>query len=345
MKNTIAACITAAVGLCLSAGSVLAQLTPDRTYYGINRAAPFTVKMPEGGQGGMRIDLYEFGKDKPASTAAVVPGGVDMAALFPDLWKTQTPKVMAAQLVVGEEKVGPPVILQPLLDPPSAVLYNSQSQQVLGRDPTTGRYNFDPRAGQVMFVADNNMNSGVRAYVLKNVVFETSKGDIEFALRPDMAPNTVWNFQELVRGGFYTDIIFHRIIPRLGNGHPFVVQGGDPTGTGGGGPGYNIDLEPSTLPHDFGVLSMARSAEPNTNGSQVFICLSREGTNFLDNNYCSFAQAVKGTETITALGSVEVQGDRPKEPPVLKNAKLVDAPAYAGLQPAVKRPEAAKPAR
>lgn len=102
------------------------------------------------------------------------------------------------------------------------------------------------------------MYSGVREYVEKHIVWDASEGEIEFQLRPDQAPNTCWNYMQLVGGGFYTDIIFHRIINRLpSNGKRFVAQVGDPTSTGGGGPGYFVDLEASRLPHDFGVLSMA----------------------------------------------------------------------------------------
>src|SRR5258708_35830605 len=119
---------------------------------------------------------------------------------------------------------------------------------------------------------------------------ETSLGDIELAMRPDEAPNTVWNFLTLCAGGFYTDIIFHRIkAVNPATRSPFVIQAGDPlqrkdvpaeaTGAGEGGPGYWINLEPSKLPHDFGVVSMARKSDgslPNLAGSQFFISLSRK---------------------------------------------------------------------
>src|SRR5262249_45879024 len=128
------------------------------------------------------------------------------------------------------------------------------------------------------------------------VVLETSLGGVEFRMRPDEAPNTVWNFLALCRGGFYTDVQFHRvkaISPH--NGAPFVVQSGDPIfghasqGVGWGGPGYLVNLEQSHLAHDFGVLSMARlEDQPNSAGSQFFICLSREGTVQLDGRFAAF---------------------------------------------------------
>ncbi|RMH14560.1 MAG: peptidylprolyl isomerase [Planctomycetota bacterium] len=169
--------------------------------------------------------------------------------------------------------------------------------------------------------------SGIRAYVDRRVILDTTLGEIEIMLRPDAAPNTAYNFLHLVNGGFYTDIIFHRIVPLASNGSPFVIQVGDPTGAGEGGPGYMIDLEPSTVAHAFGVISMARSSDPDTNGSQVFICLSREGTRHLDGQYTSFGHTVRGADVIQAIAAtpVDAQG-RSDDPPVLRSARLVAAP-------------------
>jgi len=290
----------------------LAQLTPDRTYYGISRPVPMLVKTPAGEEANAKIELYLPGAEKPHASAPVVPGGVDVAALFPDLWTSSTPRLVYAQLVAGEEKIGAPVVLQPLTPPPTAVL-NGKNVEF---QPGQGRY------------------SGLRAYVDQQVVFETDHGSITFQLRPDEAPNTAWNFRSLVAGGFYTDIEFHRIIGPTGQRPGFMAQVGDPTGSGSGGPGYVIDLEPSRLPHAMGVLSMARTRDPNTNGSQVFICFSREGTQFLDGGYCAFAQAVDGVETLARLQAVPVvdngQGEisRPSQSVKLRSARLVDAPPF-----------------
>ncbi len=146
-------------------------------------------------------------------------------------------------------------------------------------------------------------------------------------MRPDVAPNTVWNFVQLVQGGFYRDIIFHRIInkhPRTGK--PFVIQAGDPTGTGSGSPGYSFILEKSSLPHDFGVLGMARSTDPNTNGSQFYVALSREATQHLDGKYVTYGQLVRGKEVIEKVAAVAIgpKDDRPVKPPVIKGIKLVN---------------------
>ncbi|MDX2117937.1 MAG: peptidylprolyl isomerase [Planctomycetota bacterium] len=292
---------------------VLAQLTPDRLYYGIDRPVPMKVTIPEGKAGDPSIQLFTPAGTEPIATASVLAGPVNLATLFADLWKPKDgkPAIHYAQLVVGNERIGAPVVLQPLVDAPMA--------EMSGGDPK-------PR-----FRPGSPMNAGLRAYVDKDVVLTTSHGDIEFRMRPDQAPNTVWNFRHLVEGGFYTDIIFHRIVnnnPRLGA--PFVIQVGDPTGTGGGGPGYSIDLEDSKLKHDFGVLSMAREPAPNTGGSQVFVCLSRAGTSFLDGAYTSFAEAVSGADAIRKIAAVPCgPDDRPADPaPKIISARLVDAPPF-----------------
>jgi peptidyl-prolyl cis-trans isomerase B (cyclophilin B) len=314
--------LAAALALAVVATSAHAQLTPDRTYYGVDRPIPMTVKKPDGKAGEVAIKLLEAGTAKEVGSAAAAEGPVNLASLFPDLWQKKSSNVVYAQLVIGDEKIGPAVVIQPLADRGMATA-----------SPT----------GAAVFRPTHSAYSGIRAYVERNIVWDTSEGEIEFQLRPDQAPNTCWNFMQLAGGGFYTDIIFHRIINKLPqNGKRFVVQVGDPTGTGGGGPGYSIDLEASRLPHDFGVLSMARTGDPNTNGSQVFVCLSREGTNFLDNQYTAFGQAVRGADVIDKIAKSPTSGaeDRPVNPPLLKSAKLVDAPPYGTGAKPVTAPEA-----
>jgi cyclophilin family peptidyl-prolyl cis-trans isomerase len=171
--------------------------------------------------------------------------------------------------------------------------------------------------------------SGLRIYPETDVILHTSDGDIRVCMKPDEAPNTVWNFLELARGGFYHGIVFHRIVPYTSNGQPFVIQAGDPTATGDGGPGYWLPIEDSKLPHDLGVISMARSDDPDSNGSQFFFCLSREGTARLDGQYCSFGYAVEGAPVIKAIAESEladVKTGRPANPPVIDDAELVPAP-------------------
>ena len=310
-----------ALGLltCAAAGAH-AQLTPDREYYGIDRTIPMTIEIPAGVAGEVEITLYQPDGIEVASAAAT-EGSVDLNGLFPVLWTATSPITVYAQLLVDEEPIGSPVVLIPMVSPNIATL-NGRAAVFPNRPPQMTVY------------------AGLRAWTDRHIVFTTTLGDIEFRLRPDKAPNTVANFIDLVEGGYYTDIIFHRIIGARDGREPFMAQVGDPTGTGGGGPGRFIDLEQSNLPHDFGVLSMARTGDPNTNGGQVFVCFSREGTKFLDTQYCSFAQAVSGTDTILALEAVETGAqDRPNDPPVLKSAKTIPAPPFGTGPKPLTRPE------
>lgn len=312
----------ATLALFLQMNTASAQLQANRLYYGKDQAIPMTVAVPEGKQGQVTIALLKPQTAAIAETSQAAPGVVDLAALFPNIWKTDTPSLRYAQLLVGEEKVGPAVVLQPMLTPSYARTYDAQTGKIVHPSTRQTVVKFDP-SRQIVY-------SGLRAYTDKHVVFETSLGDAEFRLRPDMAPNTVFNFRHLVEGGFYTQIPAHRILP------DFVVQVGDPTGTGAGGPGYMIDLEPSALRHDFGVLSMARSGDPNSNGSQVFICLTRQKTQHLDGQYTSFAEAVDGRETIQKLGAA--QASPATGMPRLVSARLVDAPPYGTGPEAIKLP-------
>jgi peptidyl-prolyl cis-trans isomerase B (cyclophilin B) len=142
------------------------------------------------------------------------------------------------------------------------------------------------------------------------VVMETSMGKLVLELWPDVAPKHCQSFVYLVNKHFYDSVLFHRIIPG------FVIQGGDPQGTGMGGPGYTVPAEFSdTLKHDLGILSMARTPDPNSAGSQFFICLSRERTKNLDKQYSIFGKVVEGLDVVEALGKVQTgAGDRPTTP-------------------------------
>lgn len=320
--------VTAAASLALLAGSAMAQLTPDRLYYGVNRAIPMSVDVPDGMNGAVQIRLFTHDAGQPVETADAEAGKVDLAGLFPVLWTNNRPKVLYAQLFVGDDAVGAPVVLQPMVTRPYATGTNPTDATIAWQEPQ-----------QIVY-------SGLRAYADKYVVLETTEGDVTFALRPDEAPNTAFNFLQLVEGGFYTDIVFHRIVPLTGRGYPFVVQAGDPTGEGAGGPGYSIDLEKSNLLHTFGALSMARSNDPNSNGSQFFIALSREGTSFLDTRYTAFGEAIDGADVIMALERTPVNGQKPLNPPVIKRAYTVAADPITELPAPVERPaSAADPAR
>jgi peptidyl-prolyl cis-trans isomerase B (cyclophilin B) len=308
----------------LAVQSARAQLAPDRTYNGFKRSIPMTVKVPAGAEGEVEVHLLAAGTAEVVEKAPAAAGAIDLAEKFPILWNTTDPRLLYAQLVVGGKKTGPAVVLQPMLTPRYAA-------------------GVDRASGAPMFMSEENWKrirqySGIRAYVDQHVVFDTSKGEIELAFRPDAAPNTVWNFLDLVRGGFYTDIVIHRIDNR---NEGFVIQFGDPNGTGMGGPGAFVDLEASAVPHDFGVISMARSSDPNSGGSQVFLCLSRNATRPLDGRYTSFGETVRGGEAIVAIAATPVNPpDKPIDPPMIKSARLVDAPPYGDGPKPIKKPGA-----
>ncbi|MBD3299496.1 MAG: peptidylprolyl isomerase [candidate division Zixibacteria bacterium] len=142
-----------------------------------------------------------------------------------------------------------------------------------------------------------------------HVIMETSMGTIEIELWPDVAPHHCKSFVHLIEKGFYDSLTFHRIIPN------FVIQGGDPLGNGTGGPGYNVPAEFSNLDHDDGILSMARSRDPNSAGSQFFICLSREGTKSLDGQYSIFGKVTDGLDVVHQIEKVPTgRNDKPTTP-------------------------------
>ncbi len=133
-------------------------------------------------------------------------------------------------------------------------------------------------------------------------VIETKFGDIELKFFPDVAPNHVNNFIELAKKGFYDGTTFHSVIPG------FMIQGGDPNSRdhnkarhGMGGPGYTVKAEFNDKPHKRGTLSMARSADPNSAGSQFFICVA--DAPFLDKQYTVFGEVVSGMEAVDKIVS------------------------------------------
>jgi peptidyl-prolyl cis-trans isomerase B (cyclophilin B) len=125
---------------------------------------------------------------------------------------------------------------------------------------------------------------------------QTEKGVMKVEFFEKDAPNTVKNFTDLAKKGFYDGLTFHRVIPN------FVIQGGCPTGTGSGGPGYKIDceLDGDNQYHDRGVLSMAHAGR-NTGGSQFFVCHSRDNTAHLDRNHTCFGKVVEGLDIIDQI--------------------------------------------
>lgn len=137
----------------------------------------------------------------------------------------------------------------------------------------------------------------------------TSQGVIRLRFFPQLAPGHVKNFLALAKTGFYNNGCFHRIIKG------FMIQGGCPQGTGTGGPGYTIKAEFNATPHEFGVLSMARTNDPNSAGSQFFICLGKH--THLDNSYTAFGKVAdeSSLQVVKKIGEARTGSqDRPVEP-------------------------------
>lgn len=136
---------------------------------------------------------------------------------------------------------------------------------------------------------------------MSKAIIKTEKGDMTVQFYDKDAPNTVNNFLKLAKEGFYNGVTFHRVIS------DFVIQGGDPTGTGAGGPGYKIkcELDGENQYHDRGVLSMAHAGR-DTGGSQFFICHSRNNTAHLDRNHTCFGKVVENVDVVDDIR----QGDK-----------------------------------
>ena len=186
------------------------------------------------------------------------------------------------------------------------------------------------------FVANQGRTEETKASPSPNTgkevaVIKTSEGEMVAQFWNDAAPATIENFKKLARSGFYDGTIFHRIVKG------FMIQGGDPNSKdpakessyGSGGPGYNIKAEFNDHPHDRGVLSMAREPEPDSAGSQFFICLAP--VHRLDHQYTTFGKLIKGEDVLAKIGNIPVeengQGEKskPAKRVVIESIKIVPA--------------------
>lgn len=353
IPSGFASVVAGALAWASACADAFGQLLPERTYYGAGRAVPMTARAPrpetpaagqgESSAGELRVRLIDpksgevvtsavlslasaagedvgLGSDVAAAGDRVI--AFDLAERIPSFWKQAAQRALRAQLVIGTRACGPSVVLQPMVTPAYAPRAD--------------------RAGVPMFPPEKERSpvfSGVRAYVDRDVELQTSLGRIVIALRPESAPNTCWRFRELVAGGFYTDVIVHRIASLAGRSQADIIQTGDPNGNGQGGCGEFLDLEPSDLPHDFGVVSMARFGDPNSAGSQFMIGLNREGTAYLDRRYAAFGVVIAGADVVRAIAASPVGPDyRPKDPPVIRSARLIDAAPFGEAPPPEKDP-------
>jgi cyclophilin family peptidyl-prolyl cis-trans isomerase len=146
----------------------------------------------------------------------------------------------------------------------------------------------------------------------------TNHGPIDIELHDADAPKTVENFRKLASDGFYDGVVFHRVIP------DFMIQGGDPTGTGTGGPGYTFEDEFNDHKVERGALAMA-NAGPNTNGSQFFV-VTAEATPWLDGKHTVFGRVTNGMDVVDAISQVDTDAnDKPREAVVIERVELAEA--------------------
>ena len=152
---------------------------------------------------------------------------------------------------------------------------------------------------------------------MTTATIHTNHGAIEVELYPDDAPKTVGNFVKLAKDGFYDGVVFHRVIP------DFMIQGGDPTGTGAGGPGYQFEDEFNDHKVVRGALAMA-NAGPNTNGSQFFI-VTRDAADWLDGKHTVFGRVTSGMDVVDSISAVSTDGrDRPHDDVTMERVEIAE---------------------
>jgi peptidyl-prolyl cis-trans isomerase B (cyclophilin B) len=183
----------------------------------------------------------------------------------------------------------------------------------------------------VVFAAEEKKETSLMSNSNEVAVIKTNEGEMVVQFWTDAAPNTIENFKKLARQGFYDGTIFHRIVKG------FMIQGGDPNSKdaakegayGEGGPGYEIKAEFNNHSHDRGVLSMARGPDPDSAGSQFFICLAP--VRRLDGQYTTFGKLIKGDNVLDKIGNTPVernaQGEvsKPTKRVVIESVKIVPA--------------------
>jgi peptidyl-prolyl cis-trans isomerase B (cyclophilin B) len=186
--------------------------------------------------------------------------------------------------------------------------------------------------GGVAFVSTQAVAAEAAAGAKEVAVIKTSKGEMTLEFWGDVAPKTVENFKKLAKDGFYNGTAFHRIIKG------FMIQGGDPLTKdvanearfGTGDPGYKIKAEFNSKKHERGVISMARSMDPDSAGSQFFICLDE--ASFLDGKYTTFGKLIKGEDVLLKIGDTPVvsngrgESSKPAERVVVESVTIVPAP-------------------
>jgi dolichyl-diphosphooligosaccharide--protein glycosyltransferase len=195
----------------------------------------------------------------------------------------------------------------------------------LASNVTNGTSNLVLESNVLNNIDNTTSNNSMTTTANNTAIIETTQGPIKIELYPDVAPNHVKNFQDLASKGFYDGVVFHRIVPG------FVIQVGDPNTKndnssrdtwGTGGPGYTINQEFNSLPHERGILSMARTNDPNSAGSQFFIVLN--DSKFLDNQYTVFGKVTEGLEIVDKIANSTTNAmDQPEDPNAARISKII----------------------
>ncbi|MGD0461837.1 MAG: peptidylprolyl isomerase [Tepidisphaeraceae bacterium] len=275
-------------------------LVPQKMWYAPSQPLNVTIQSDKD----VTLELTDFtGKVIPAKAAADVSAKAtaDLKALFPDTANPGTYVLYAVAKGSAFSPAGPP-------------------KDFLGT----------PLVIEVLASKEQNPDQAMVTHVvpLQYVTMQTDSGPLTEVFYYDAAPHTVDGFLQLASGGYFDGLVFHRIIPG------FVIQGGDPLGAdlaraGTGGPGYLVGAEFNDRPHLEGVLSMARASDPNSAGSQFFICLDYEHTQQLDHKYTAFGRVVAGMDTVKKIAAVKTDppNDRPEHPPVITKVDILPVTA------------------
>jgi cyclophilin family peptidyl-prolyl cis-trans isomerase len=269
-------------------------LVPQKMWYAPSQPLTVTNKSDRD----VTLELTDFsGKAIAAkgSADAAASQSVDLKNVFPDTSNPGTFVLYALAKGSSSSQAGPP---KDFLGTPLVIEVLPQMQQ--------------PQAAGVTHVLP-----------LQYAVMTTDAGALTEAFYYDSAPHTVDNFLTLASGGYFDGSLFHRVVPG------FVIQGGSPLGDdpdpnkrSAGGPGFTINDEFSDRPHLEGVLSMANTGQPNSAGSQFFICLDYAHTKQLDQKYTVFGRVVQGMDAVNSIGSAKVNGELPEHPAAITKVEV-----------------------
>ena len=263
-----------------------------------------------------------FSPGKPVEVKVAAQGDVKLA--MTDFLGTKVDPKGQADVAGGSGTVDLRNVF-PVLDTPGAYLLYAVAKDA---DPSKGVVQFQGTPLVISVRADRRAGAPngpmvTKVEPLRYLVMTTNRGPITMAFYYDVAPHTTHNFLSLAEGGYFSGLSFHRIVPG------FVIQGGDPRGDGTGGPGYQIDAEFNERPHHEGVLSMARSMDVNSAGSQFFVCLDYAQTKQLDRKYTAFGRVVGPLDAVKAIAAAprNQDNDRPNEPQTIEKAEVKDVTA------------------